>query len=376
VDTNLSADVQPDGWIQKLLLVHHFRAFGEFLVSDLAQVNLLVGLNNRGKTCLLEAIELLVGGDSSPLFEGSVRRGEVEAVRDQFDRGTYRMDLAALYHGRRPTDDAKFVVSDGGERLVRGEFKGFHDGLGGWHLGRGLSAGGLVLRWSIHGEQWDAEVSAVRGASSRVPRRLPYTNIGGRSLGPRVWFMGAEQVSPEALSTLFDRIVGTDAEQDVLLGIRLVDPSVERLIFKLGVGRVPMPFVIRKGEPGPVPLGSLGDGAARLLALCLYLVDARGGVLLVDECDAGLHHTVMQPLWRTLVGLALRGGVQVFATTHSQDLLRGLADFHDAHPELGQLVRVHRIDGPSGRAVSFSAGEVALADQHGVELRGEHVTAP
>ncbi len=44
----------------------------------------------------------------------------------------------------------------------------------------------------------------------------------------------------------------------------------------------------------PVPIGSLGDGIWRLLGISLALVQAKDGILLIDEVDSGLHHSTME----------------------------------------------------------------------------------
>ena len=40
------------------LEIHRFRAFEHLLIGHLGRVNLIVGKNNVGKTCLLEALQL------------------------------------------------------------------------------------------------------------------------------------------------------------------------------------------------------------------------------------------------------------------------------------------------------------------------------
>ena len=42
------------------LTIQNYRYFKDFQIEDLARVNLIVGMNNSGKTSLLEAVYLLV----------------------------------------------------------------------------------------------------------------------------------------------------------------------------------------------------------------------------------------------------------------------------------------------------------------------------
>ena len=52
----------------------------------------------------------------------------------------------------------------------------------------------------------------------------------------------------------------------------------------------------------------------RMLGLALALANAKGGVLLVDEIDTGLHYSIMGDMWRMVGKLAATLDVQVFAT--------------------------------------------------------------
>ena len=55
----------------------------------------------------------------------------------------------------------------------------------------------------------------------------------------------------------------------------------------------------------------------RAAALALALTRASQGVLLVDELEAGIHHTVLRPLLSKLLAAAATSQVQLLATTHS-----------------------------------------------------------
>ena len=79
------------------------------------------------------------------------------------------------------------------------------------------------------------------------------------------------------------------------------------------------------GYDRPVPLKSLGDGAVRLYGIALALANSRGGLLLIDEAENGIHHTVQYEFWKLVLQMAHTDDVQVLATTHSWDCVRGFA---------------------------------------------------
>ena len=106
----------------------------------------------------------------------------------------------------------------------------------------------------------------------------------------------------------------------------------------------------------------------RMLGLALSLVNAKGGVLLVDEIDTGLHYSVMGDMWRMVSERAAALNVQVFATTHSRDCYESLAVIVTADSKpLG--VTIQRIESERGHAVGLSNDEIVAAAARGIEVR-------
>ena len=75
------------------------------------------------------------------------------------------------------------------------------------------------------------------------------------------------------------------------------------------------------GQDPLVPLTVSGEGMVRMFSIILELISSRNGVLLIDEIDNGLHHTAMPKLWKLLGALVEKHDVQIFATTHNDDMM-------------------------------------------------------
>lgn len=102
--------------------------------------------------------------------------------------------------------------------------------------------------------------------------------------------------------------------------------------------------------------------------MAISITRCRGGVLLVDEIDTGLHHTVMADMWRLVLGAARDLGVQVFATTHSRDCVESLAVACSSTP-FGTPVTLQRIEAGKQRSVPYSENEILTAAERGMEVR-------
>ena len=82
------------------LTLENYRSFESYQIRNLAQVNLLVGPNNCGKTSVLEAAQLLAArGDPSILIASCRRRGEVAADAEEEPRRVVRYPLYHHFRG-------------------------------------------------------------------------------------------------------------------------------------------------------------------------------------------------------------------------------------------------------------------------------------
>jgi hypothetical protein len=200
---------------------------------------------------------------------------------------------------------------------------------------------------------------------------LPPSRAGevAKPRGPVV-FIATEGLTRDRVVSIFDSIVLTPDEGIVLRALHTIEPAIERIASVGTNKRSPW----RDGHGGivmmvagqRVPVGSLGDGIWRLLGIALSLARARGGVLLVDEIDTGLHYSVLVDMWRLVFETARSLDVQVFATTHSRDCYEALA----AVTEPGRNeISLQRIERGKVDAIAFSELEIRQAAERGLEVR-------
>jgi hypothetical protein len=96
------------------------------------------------------------------------------------------------------------------------------------------------------------------------------------------------------------------------------------------------------GEEQLVRLSFVGEGMVRLTSLALAIADTPGGIVLIDEIENGLHHSVLYDVWRVVAEAARQVDCQVFATTHSFECIQAA---HEAFKDSGTYdLRVHRLE--------------------------------
>ena len=182
----------------------------------------------------------------------------------------------------------------------------------------------------------------------------------------------------DALARFWDSVALTNDETEAVQALRLVlGDDVDRIAVVGDDLRMSARWrdsrrrVVAKlrTHDRPVPLKSLGDGALRLFGVALALANSRDGFLLMDEAENGIHHSVQRDFWRMVLRTAQENNVQVLATTHSGDCVRGFAlaaaEIEDAE---GVLVRLDR-DDYGMRAVEYSEEDLKIAAEQGIEVR-------
>jgi hypothetical protein len=202
-------------------------------------------------------------------------------------------------------------------------------------------------------------------------RRSPMRSEIGEELRMPCIFVspyGGEKTA--TLGALWDKIALSDREKDVIDALKIIDPKISAVSMVGGEGPRQSRTAIVRAENirRPVPLRSYGDGLNRLFGIVLSLVNAREGLLLIDEFENGMHHTVQLDAWRIVFRLAQRLGVQVFATSHSWDSIEAFQKAASETPEQGVLVRLSRKD-ESIVPTIFCENELAIATRDRIEVR-------
>lgn len=377
--------------------LHNYRGFSRFRMEGLKRITLLVGKNNTGKTSLLEAAQILAYGTSPfSLVEIMTRRGE-RIPPAEGEPESSQMDVAHFFHGH--------TSSIGSEFSIRGETHGVFGvdaSIIGYQpeprdffaetfpeLSNADPLGSSEATWETQPPEPDRAL-CMKGYGNDTSMTAPMNRGGGLNAAalrrasangtnlqpiPEL-FIPTAGLGTSALARFWNRTLVQSKEGDVIEALRIIEPSVKDLQYLSGerasaLQRSVNPgfFVGLDNVPMRVPFGSLGDGMKRLLALALASRQARGGYLLVDEIDTGLHYTTLPKMWRLVVETARRFNVQVIATTHSGDCVRSLALLHEEAPELAEDVALHRIEKGFEQSTPFTTEELSIGARQHMEFR-------
>ena len=379
------------------LTIKGFRGIEDLTIPRLGRVTLLVGKNSVGKTTVLEAVRAYAARGRTGVLEGILRaHDEMSTAVDEGGDEVSGPDWLSLFHGRHRSTcrEVKIGPTKTTDQLT-------------------IRAGSLTDRqldlvWreipdSRASEFMDADPQAIKVEfHSRVATvGISAALTDGQTLGvlpwnPRIRRLGRRRslfpdddtfASPivcelfgpslpdnSEIAHYLDQVALTEAQERAVDALRLIFGARVEDIATIGRRHPAYATSLRTivklaGYDRPVPLRSLGDGALRMFGVALALANSRGGILLIDEAENGIHYSLQREFWRMVLQTADRNNIQVIATTHGWDCIAGfaLAATELEHID-GVLFRLSDTHGQL-RAVEYTEEEMITAAQQGIEMR-------
>ena len=119
-------------------------------------------------------------------------------------------------------------------------------------------------------------------------------------------------------------------KQKLIDFLQRIDPSISDIV-TLSINGIPQLYINTNKKLLPVQFS--GDGINKLLYIVLSIMDAKNGILLVDEIDTGFHYSMYTDLWKIISDVSHDYNCQVIATTHSYENIIGAVEGVKEYPE-------------------------------------------
>ena len=330
----------------------HYRGLDGLSLPHLSPANLITGVNGVGKTALLEAIWLFMGRYSPMnLWNANVHRSNHSVLDPVGTLSGSELELRG--------------VENGSDHQLRWTFEHVS------HVARPMSVGGTK-------SERMTQLPVVGRIDTCLDGELAKGNIGGMQPTHGGMVMHENPAAPAARPTCiiegtrfdletpneylkrYSDMVRENRKQEFTSAINLILPKVVDVEILTGEsGESYLSGVTTDGKQ--LPLHDLDGGVVRLCRLLLSFFASRGGILLADEIENGLHHSALPEVWQRARRWMQEWKVQLVATTHSGECIEAaMAAFADTPDELS----IHKL------FMQSKTGSIEVATFTGETLEG------
>lgn len=332
--------------------IKNFRGIKTTQINGLSRVNLFLGRNNCGKTTVLEAIFVSL----APTNPGSIV--QIDNLRNLLhdEENDFRFVFYGFDYNNTIEINSKLLsersATEHTRELKINPIKGSHftqhlpstpdnnkssqpiTSQNSSSTTSGSTSSGFPFQEFVVGLQFEQTIKKYQSEKKKYKTSiklirnqggLPSFQFGASETTAKENFLGIfQQPSSKPsfdLNQRLSKIIVEKKTKELLLPLKEIDSKIVDLHF--GVKNM---LYFDTGIDQLVPSNLMGDGFLRLLEICVNIYSVKGGVLLIDEVDNGLHFSTLRLLWKTIFTTARRYDCQVFVTSHNFELIEHLAE--------------------------------------------------
>jgi predicted ATPase len=284
-------------WIKIVL----YRGLNSLEINALSKINIFAGLNNSGKTSLLEAVYLLCKqNDFNGIVDVIRRRGKIQEdhipprwLADQFVQTVH---VEGEFDNRKAIVKIKSLVEEG-TNLDRTHY---------------LKSVEMTTQFETHQLESITRIYQGRGRETQADSIKLVTKVVFSSpffLNESYHYTTFYHKSVQ--SKLLPKIFGFIKEKVVptIKDIRLVDEFQRFLVDD------------EYFKQEAMDLTTYGEGLQRIFFTSLLFASAENGVVLIDEFENAIHTELLETFAFFIHSLAKEFNVQVFLTSHSKECI-------------------------------------------------------
>lgn len=262
--------------------IEEFKCFKGFKTSGFKRVNLIGGKNNIGKTALIEA--MLVNVRATNINQMNTALHTIKFARENLNLlAKGQIDHLALFNATR-----KYAVK----------------------------SNIAVTRFSIE------EGDALKNYRYHLNGEEHVINATGFNLIPewdeKIQFIDNFGWADNQLNGAYKSVQISDTEAALNGYIQEFDSSIDN--FKI-IGDKPQ----CRSNGVYRDITEFGDGLSSYISMICALYAGENSYLFIDEIDNGIHYTQLDRLWEIILTLSKQANCQVFASTHSKEMIASFA---------------------------------------------------
>lgn len=285
------------------IFIANYKCFKDLKIENLSRINLVAGVNNSGKTALLEAIYFLTKqNDFTGLLEVVRRRGKVasDSVDPKWFLEQVQTDISI--NGCFDNKPASVNI-----RCINEDSKDFD---------RTFYEGSIEIFSEFEGKKQESLTRLFKGEARKTIAET------SKVLCPSIFSSPFFLNEPHRYTTYFFNSSRSKADKDIIGFMKeQIIPTLDDIEIRDELLR----FMVDESRwAEKMDLTQYGEGMQRIYFISLLFASARNGIILIDEFENAIHTELLSEFARFIYLLSKRFNTQVFITSHSKECIDAL----------------------------------------------------
>ncbi len=303
----------------------NFRGFKHLELPDLAQITLLSGKNNAGKSTVLDGLFLFMDHSNPSCFSKLCSFRAFPTIPNfdilwkplfhQLNADKTIQISARLEHDTALTyyrKDSYSPLSQNLKELTPDAMNQFM-----FSTQNGYALGFHFTQKEMSYTETGHFVVAPDGITVNMDTSLPNNQ---KMAMPFTQMINSTIFAFQSPVELFGKLELDGRKSEILHILKKMDQSLSDITAITTNGQTQL-----YGNMGGklLPMRLAGDGMNRLLFIMLSIMENPNSIILIDEIENGFHYSMYPALWEAIVNAAQKSNCQVIATTHSYECVAG-----------------------------------------------------
>ncbi len=325
---------------KKALKIRHFSGLKEFTADGFKRINLFVGLNNYGKTSILEALYLACNyQDPVSLNNLNTLRGLTltepnidEIINNLFYSIDVKQPIEIDITCENGTERFSIELIDSESQIQPKTANSAKLPLNQAQRQQQFCQNQIITKYrnSLNNKTLEAtlELISVPLSNQVMPNKVANMNAANFTFNYErntqmpfpVVFIHSNYLTSPSDSQKYIRLIELREDKEIIAILKFIEPRLKEIKI-IGNGNQPELAADFSDDVKLLPLNTCGKGLLKVFSYLLSICSAKNGVVLIDEIENGLHYSIHELIWEKLDYLAQKYNVQIFATTHSQEMI-------------------------------------------------------
>lgn len=305
----------------KSISLKNFRGFSALAMEGIKPITLISGMNNVGKSSILDALFLFFDHTAAESFM------KLNGFRGFSSLSDPKYLWEPIFHNLETQNAIEISLHLSGgpailnysrdESYVVPKDANIPPDVLNQFISSTQPAYTLKFQYSYDGYD---EVGHFIANASGLLRNIN-SSLEGNSIRHLSFtqFINPAIIQNSDVSTLLGDLELKGEKKELIQVLKIIEPSISDITTI--VTKIAGAQVYVKTDEQLLPVKLAGDGLNKLLFIALSIMVHPNSLMLIDEIETGIHCSAYKDLWKMIAIMARKNNCQVIATTHSYECI-------------------------------------------------------